>query len=188
MWRALLVNKGKWSNWICCVSPGSRSIEIPLQAVQINTLSLLSSSYRRSQKNVLAMWWKKKVLEIISAPSERVWWNAHTIFSPRNCQLLASDNWSLVTTQDRKKWWLNSIYGFAEQALLIQSLPQIVNSCVVIKHQLSLAKVGNFLEKKGMGISPNPLGGGAYNLQSISTTPERRFCKDKTRGEPRDHL
>jgi len=56
----------------------------------------------------------------------------------------------------------DTIYGFAELVLLIQSLPQIVNSCVVIKHQLSLAKVGDFSGKKGMGISPDTLGGGAY--------------------------
>ena len=31
-------------------------------------------------------------------------------------------------------------------------------------HQLALAKVGDFSEKKGMGISPDPLEGGAYNL------------------------
>jgi len=73
---------------------------------------------------------------------------------------------------------LNSIYGFAEQALLIQSLPQIVNSCVVIKHQLSLAKSRRFLGQKSMGISLDPLlplGGGAYNLQSISATPVWRM-------------
>jgi len=73
----------------------------------------------------------------------------------------------------------DSIYGFAEQALLIQSLPQIVNSCVVIKHQLSLAKVGDFSDKKGMGISPDPLGGGTYNLQSISATPEEGSARTR---------
>jgi len=51
---------------------------------------------------------------------------------------------------------------------------------VVIKYQLSLAKIGDFSEKKGMGISPDPLGGGAYNLQSIGAIPERRVCKDET--------
>jgi len=78
---------------------------------------------------------------------------------------------------------LNNIYGFAEQALLIQSLLQIVNSCVVIKHQLSLAKVGDFSEKKGMSISPDPLRGGAYNLQSISDTPEEKGLEDETYDE-----
>jgi len=70
----------------------------------------------------------------------------------------------------------DSIYGFAEQALLIQSLRQIVNSCVVIKQQLSLVKVGDFSDKKGMG---DPLRGGAYNLQSISATLEKRVCEDE---------
>jgi len=60
-----------------------------------------------------------------------------------------------------------------------QSLPQIVTSCVVIKHKLSLTKVGDFSGKKGIGISPDPLGGGVYSLQSISATP-REVCKDKT--------
>ena len=45
-----------------------------------------------------------------------------------------------------------------------QSLPQIVTSCVVNKHESSLARVGYFLNKNGMGISPDPFGGGAYNL------------------------
>jgi len=31
-----------------------------------------------------------------------------------------------------------------------------------------------------MDISPDHLGGGAYNLQSLSAIPERRVCKDET--------
>jgi len=34
-----------------------------------------------------------------------------------------------------------------------------------------------------MGISPDPLGGSAYNLQSISATPERRVGEDETTRE-----
>jgi len=45
-----------------------------------------------------------------------------------------------------------------------QYKPQIVISCVSIKHQLSLAKIGDFSEKNGMGISPDPLRGALYNL------------------------
>ena len=56
-----------------------------------------------------------------------------------------------------------SFYSFTVQTLQKQSLPQIVTSCVVIKHQLSLARVGDFSDKNSMGISPDPLGG-AYNL------------------------
>jgi len=45
--------------------------------------------------------------------------------------------------------------SFIVHASLKQSLPQIVTSCEVFKHQLSLTKVGNFTEKKGMGVSPD---------------------------------
>jgi len=47
-------------------------------------------------------------------------------------------------------------------------------SSVVIKHQLSLTKVGDFLEKDGMGILPDPLGGGTYNL---SATPREKSLR-----------
>ena len=33
-----------------------------------------------------------------------------------------------------------------------------------------------------MDISPDPLGGGANNLQSISATLERRACEDMNKG------
>ena len=37
-----------------------------------------------------------------------------------------------------------SFYGFAVQTLQKQSLPQIVTSSLVIKHQLSLARISDF--------------------------------------------
>jgi len=40
----------------------------------------------------------------------------------------------------------------------------IITFCEVIKHQSSLAKVGDFWDKKGIGISPDPFGGSAYSL------------------------
>ena len=55
----------------------------------------------------------------------------------------------------------------------------IGTSCETIKHQLALDKVDDFSKKKGIGISPDPLEGGAYNLLWISTTPERRVCEDE---------
>ena len=81
---------------------------------------------------------------------------------------LTSDNWYLIPTHKTLqkvtiKQYL-SFYGCTVQILQKQSLPQIVTSCVVIKHQLSLVRGGDFLDKNGMGISPDPFGGGAYNL------------------------
>ena len=46
--------------------------------------------------------------------------------------------------------------------------------CEAINHQLTIARFGDSLDKKGIGITPDPFGGGAYNLQSISATPEKR--------------
>ena len=42
-----------------------------------------------------------------------------------------------------------------------------------IKHQSTIARSGDFWDKIGMGITPDPFGGGAYNLQSISVTPKK---------------
>ena len=71
---------------------------------------------------------------------------------------LASDNWCLLLTKDLQKVTIKqylSFYGCAVQTLQKQSLPQIVTSSVVIKRQLSLARVGDFSDKNGMGISPD---------------------------------
>ena len=40
----------------------------------------------------------------------------------------------------------------------------IDTSCVPIKHQSTIAKIWRFLGQKGVGITPDPFGGGAYNL------------------------
>ena len=53
---------------------------------------------------------------------------------------------------------------FADRVTNIVHSSPFVKSCVSIKHQLSLARVGDFSDKNGMGISPDPFGGGAYNL------------------------
>ena len=45
----------------------------------------------------------------------------------------------------------------------------IDTSCEVIKHQSTIARFGDSLDKKGIDITPDPFGAGAYNLQSINT-------------------
>ena len=46
----------------------------------------------------------------------------------------------------------------------------IDTSCVAIKHQSTIARFGDSWDKIGIGITPDPFGRGAYNLQSISAT------------------
>ena len=40
----------------------------------------------------------------------------------------------------------------------------IDNSFEAIKHQSTIARFGDSLDKKGIGITPDPFGAGAYNL------------------------
>ena len=49
----------------------------------------------------------------------------------------------------------------------------IDTSCVAIKHQSAIAKFGDSWDKTGIGITPDPFGRGAYNLQSISATRKK---------------
>ena len=44
----------------------------------------------------------------------------------------------------------------------------IDTSCEAIKRQSTIMRFGDSLDKKGIGTTPDPLGVGAYNLQSIS--------------------
>ena len=44
----------------------------------------------------------------------------------------------------------------------------IDTSCEAIKHQSTIARFGDSLDKKGMGITPDSFRAGAYNLQSIN--------------------
>jgi len=49
-----------------------------------------------------------------------------------------------------------------------------------IKYQLSLAKSWRFLGKKGMGISPDPLGGGCLYSPINKRHPEEKGLQGKT--------
>ena len=49
----------------------------------------------------------------------------------------------------------------------------IDTSCVAIKHQSTIARFGDSWDKTGIGITPDPFGKGAYNLQSISATRKK---------------
>jgi len=44
----------------------------------------------------------------------------------------------------------------------------INTSCEAIKHQSTIARFADSWDKKGIGITPDPFGAGAYNLQLIS--------------------
>ena len=44
----------------------------------------------------------------------------------------------------------------------------IDTSCEAIKHQSTITRFGNSVDKKGMGITPDPFGAGAYNILLIS--------------------
>ena len=50
----------------------------------------------------------------------------------------------------------------------------IDNSCEAINHQLTIARFGDSLDKKDIGITPDPFGGVANYLKLISATPEKR--------------
>ena len=50
----------------------------------------------------------------------------------------------------------------------------IDTSCEAINDQLTIARFGDSLDKKGIGITPDPFGEDAYNLQSIGAPPEKR--------------
>ena len=41
---------------------------------------------------------------------------------------------------------------------------RIDTSFVAIKHQSTIARLSDFWDKKGIDITPDPFGGGAYNL------------------------
>ena len=44
----------------------------------------------------------------------------------------------------------------------------INTSCEAIKHQSTITRFGDYLDKKGIGITPDPFRVGTYNLQLIS--------------------
>ena len=46
----------------------------------------------------------------------------------------------------------------------IMTSAQINTSFVAIKYQSTIARFGNSWDKKGIGITPDPFKGGAYNL------------------------
>ena len=79
-----------------------------------------------------------------------------------------------------KKWDKMKIEIAAIQEELVTYLDQsyrtsmtsvaIDTSSVGIKHQSTIARSGDSWDKIGIGITPDPFGGGAYNLQSISAT------------------
>ena len=58
---------------------------------------------------------------------------------------------------------------FAMMALLSMMSILINTSYVPIQQS---PKSGNSWDKKGIGITPDPFGGGAYNLKSINATPK----------------
>ena len=45
-----------------------------------------------------------------------------------------------------------------------QSPARIDTSSIAIKYQSTIARFGDSWDKKGIGITPDPFGGGAYNL------------------------
>ena len=48
---------------------------------------------------------------------------------------------------------------------MISMMYSLINtSCEAIKHQSTIAIFGDSLDKKGIGITPDPFGVGAYNL------------------------
>ena len=53
----------------------------------------------------------------------------------------------------------------------------IDTSCEIIKHQLTIARFGDSLDKKGIGITQD-----AYNLQSIKCHPREKGPGDETSG------
>jgi len=60
---------------------------------------------------------------------------------------------------------ITSTQGSGEMPIPFFSENQIITSYVTIQHQLSLTKISDFSEKKGMGISPDPFRGGIYNFR-----------------------
>ena len=46
----------------------------------------------------------------------------------------------------------------------LDDVSPIDTSCEAIKHQSTIARFGDSLDKKGIGITPDPFGAGAYNL------------------------
>ena len=46
----------------------------------------------------------------------------------------------------------------------LDDVSPIDTSCEAIKHQSTIARFGDSLDKKGIGITPDPFGVGAYNL------------------------
>ena len=93
-------------------------------------------------------------------------------FLSRELPNLAIVDWCLIASQEvlireciigitlaqLKKW--------STMILMMQS--PIDTSCAAIKHQSTIARFGDSLDKKGIGITPDPFGAGTYNLQSIS--------------------
>ena len=60
--------------------------------------------------------------------------------------------------------------GFDQDIQEARSYVLINTSCVSIKHQSTIAR---YLAKTGIGITPDPIAEGAYNLQSISATRKK---------------
>ena len=79
-------------------------------------------------------------------------------------------DWCLIVTQEVLIRTDQEV--LRTQSILITSV-LINTSCVAIKHQSTITRFGDSWDKKGIGITPDPFGGGAYNLQLISTTPKK---------------
>ena len=78
-------------------------------------------------------------------------------------------NWYLIATQEV------SIGTDVIEIMWTCKFPSVPidTSCVAIEHQLAIAKFGDSWDKIGIGITPDPFGRGAYNLQSMSATRKK---------------
>ena len=80
-----------------------------------------------------------------------------------NCCALLSVSWVLFHLAQLTLWFEREekVKAVTRKALAVakKSHSRIIASCESTKHQLTLAKVGDFPEKKGIGISPDPFGG-----------------------------
>ena len=56
--------------------------------------------------------------------------------------------------QNLKKW----------STMISMTYSLIDTSCEAIKHQSTIVRFGDSLDKKGIGITPDPFGASAYNL------------------------
>ena len=111
-------------------------------------------------------------LEIISAPSKRIWSTAYTFLVLKNQWILSIVNWCWNALH---KMLRGSRVHYLHAWLPLNMFIKCISTSIKNRQNSSI-----FQNKKGIGSRPDPFWGGAYNLQLISATMREKGLVHET--------